>query len=344
MKVLFLWSHSSGYLEDSLKEVARRGAEVHLVHFENDLIAPFDFDVISNSRVIHYVISGKGSLNLRKLKENIEPDLVFISGWNHFRYISLRKSKNEKWIICFDNQIRVGVKHLVLSLIFRSLKKLRMDYAFVPGESQALLASALGFKDFEIKHGLYAIDTTKYSTPRRSRKKEFIFVGRLIPEKGLRELVEGYIQYRSLVNDPWDLRICGDGPLRGQIVPGLIWEGFTQPNELIGKLRSAGFLVLPSHFESWGVVISEALASGMPVVASNNCGAARSLVSSGWNGIVLSQVSPMDIANALVECHKMNKSEYLRMSINSQYIASKTDVQIFARSISEFHEQRNQQL
>lgn len=341
MRILFLWSHSSGYLEDSLKEVARRGAEVHLVHFENENIAPFDLDFLSDSRVIHHVFSGKGSLNLRKLKKNVKPDLVFISGWNHFRYISLRKFKTEKWIICFDNQLRVGVKHLILSLIFRSLKRLRMDYAFVPGESQALLASALGFESFEIKQGLYAIDTAKYSTLRQSRKKEFIFVGRLIEEKGLRELVDGYIKYRTLVNDPWNLRICGDGPLRGQTGPGLIWEGFTQPNELISKLKNAGFLVLPSHFESWGVVITEALASGLPVVASNNCGAVRSLVSSGWNGIVLHQVSAKNIANALWECHKMSENEYLQMSINSQFSASKTDVGIFARSISEFYEQRN---
>lgn len=341
MKVLFLWSHTSGYLEDSLQEVARSGVEVHLVHFENNLNSPFDLAFMRNSRVIHHVISGKGTLNIRKLKKRINPDLVFISGWNHLRYISLRKSKNEKWIICFDNQFRVGVKHLVLSVIFRTLRKLRMDFAFVPGESQAVLASALGFKDFEIKHGLYAIDTAKYTTPRLSRNKEFIFVGRLIQEKGLRELVEGYIQYRSLVDDPWELRICGDGPLHGQIVPGLIWEGFTQPNELISKLKNAGFLVLPSHFEPWGVVISEALASGMPVVASNKCGAVRALVSSGWNGIVLQEVSSMNIANALIECHEMNESEYLRMSINSKYISTKIDIRFFAKSIVEFHEQLN---
>jgi glycosyltransferase involved in cell wall biosynthesis len=336
MKVLFLWSHSSGYLEDSLKEVAMQGAEVHLVHYENMKISPFDLLAIRDPRVIHHVISGKKSLDIGKLKASIEPDLVFISGWNHLRYITLRKSKKEKWIICFDNQLVIGFKHLALSIIFRCLKRIRMDYAFVPGERQALLASSMGFKDSEIKHGLYAIDTAKYATHRQSCKKEFIFVGRLVPEKGFRELIEGYIQYRSWVSEPWELRICGEGPLRGDDLQGLIWDGFTQPNELIGKLKNAGFLLLPSHFEAWGVVINEGLASGLPIVTSNNCGAARSLVSSGWNGIVMHNVSPLNIALALLECHEMNEQDYLRMSRNSLNISTKTSVKVFARSIFEF--------
>jgi glycosyltransferase involved in cell wall biosynthesis len=90
----------------------------------------------------------------------------------------------------------------------------------------------------------------------------------------------------------WDLLVAGDGPL-GDVLRGrvpepvrrrVIWTGFLEQDELKPAYHASDVLVLPSNFEPWAVVVQEAMAAGLVVVASDAVGSAHELIADGLSG------------------------------------------------------------
>jgi glycosyltransferase involved in cell wall biosynthesis len=92
----------------------------------------------------------------------------------------------------------------------------------------------------------------------------------------------------------------GDGPQREELVKtarrldleNVVWPGFRQVDELPVYYALSSAFVLPSTSEPWGLVVNEAMASGLPVLVSNRCGSAPDLVAEGENGYTF---DPYDI-------------------------------------------------
>jgi glycosyltransferase involved in cell wall biosynthesis len=89
------------------------------------------------------------------------------------------------------------------------------------------------------------------------------------------------------------LVLLGDGPLRPDLVRliselGLqscvLLPGFKQYDELPAYYALAGAFIHASTVEQWGLVVNEAMASGLPVLVSNRCGCAKDLVQENING------------------------------------------------------------
>jgi glycosyltransferase involved in cell wall biosynthesis len=101
--------------------------------------------------------------------------------------------------------------------------------------------------------------------------------------------------------------IVGDGPERITLeryvssykVPAVRFLGAVSWREVPKLFACADVLVIPSTSEPWGLVINEAMACGMPVIASANCGACDDLVRNGVNGIVFNPYSKEDLCSAL---------------------------------------------
>jgi len=154
-----------------------------------------------------------------------------------------------------------------------------------------------------------------------NRKERDRLVHRTNPEEGW---PEGQIKNQK--NDSWDLCLLGDGELKPklislcrqlglQVVEHAPWEadessvinhpssstvflpGFRQIDELPQFYAHAGCFVHPALEEPWGLVINEAMASGLPILSSFNVGAAEELVDDGVNGFVF---DPNDI-NCITE-------------------------------------------
>ena len=92
-------------------------------------------------------------------------------------------------------------------------------------------------------------------------------------------------------------------------------------SELSREMEQAGCFVLTSIFEPWGLVIQEAAASGLPIIATDICGAAPHLVINNYNGY---QVRPnvQNIKKALQDIINMDKKELFRFAQNSRTLAS----------------------
>jgi glycosyltransferase involved in cell wall biosynthesis len=117
----------------------------------------------------------------------------------------------------------------------------------------------------------------------------FLYVGQLIERKNLELLVKAL---GTLGDEDTGLFVVGSGPLEdglrnlccSQGARNVYFEGFRQQEELPRYYALADVLVLPSTREVWGLVVNEALASGLYVLCSNRAGAGYDLIEEGWNG------------------------------------------------------------
>jgi glycosyltransferase involved in cell wall biosynthesis len=182
-------------------------------------------------------------------------------------------------------------------------------------------AIAAGFPPDRVHFLPNAIDMTRFRPadgPERERLRAAlgwpvgqpicVFVGRLSREKGVMELVQAW---RML--QPSDARLVVAGP----DMPGNAWDvgpaarafvaqhgmqetvSFTGPaSDVPGLLRPADVAVVPSHFEAQGLSAVEALACGLPVVASA-VGGLIDFVVDGRNGRLCPPKDPAALANAL---------------------------------------------
>jgi glycosyltransferase involved in cell wall biosynthesis len=107
---------------------------------------------------------------------------------------------------------------------------------------------------------------------------ELLFVGRLAKQKGLDVLLDAL---HLLPNAAWRLRIVGDGPERAALenraahhgmANRVIFHGWAQRDELAELYRGSDVFVFPSNDEGMPNVLLEALACGLPVVATRVAG------------------------------------------------------------------------
>lgn len=136
--------------------------------------------------------------------------------------------------------------------------------------------------------------------------KLIVSVGSLIERKGLCHLIEALALLHQRLPGI-HLALIGDGPLRSDLAQqarerGLgafvYFPGFAQLDDLVRWLAAADVFAFPTLEDTFGVVVNEAMAAGLPVVSSIYAGATRDLVHDGENGFA---VDPTDHA-VLADC------------------------------------------
>jgi glycosyltransferase involved in cell wall biosynthesis len=133
----------------------------------------------------------------------------------------------------------------------------------------------------------------------------FLYVGRLEPHKGLQELIEAFGRLPQDVRSPAILLLVGDGimsDILGKAVtanPRIRWPGRLSGTALLDAYAAADVFVLASRFEPWGLVVNEAMAAGLPVIATDRVGCVDDLVLPGETGLVVPAESPDALAAAM---------------------------------------------
>jgi glycosyltransferase involved in cell wall biosynthesis len=142
----------------------------------------------------------------------------------------------------------------------------------------------------------------------------FLFVGRLSREKGVETLLAAWERLR----EESYLKIVGDGPLAPKVaaaaerVRGLEWVGRQSRERVLALMKNARALIFPSvWYEGFPMVIAEAYAVGLPVIASD-LGSMSSLVDHGRTGLRFRPGDPQDLA-AQVEWASGQSTELDRM-------------------------------
>ena len=182
------------------------------------------------------------------------------------------------------------------------------DYYGVPDEKLFPFAYSWGY-DAIVE------ESKKLLSQRAALRKQYdlpedaiviLYCGRLSSEKGTMDLIEAY---QSVSHPRKALVIVGDGILRNRMqqfaeshnIDSIHFLGFKRRDEIGQFYALADFLVLPSHKETWGIVINEALCFGLPVIVSDQVGAGVDLVVPEQNG----HIFPAGDVAALTD--RMNK-------------------------------------
>jgi len=126
-----------------------------------------------------------------------------------------------------------------------------------------------------------------------------LFVGRLAPHKGVGTLLAAWQRLGGRV----PLLVVGDGPMAGYVgkvarrQEAVTYVGRLPRQEVLCLMRSAAFLIFPSEwYEGFPMVIAEAFATGLPVVASDP-GGMRELVEPGRAGLLFRPGDSQDLAD-----------------------------------------------
>lgn len=330
MRVAVLWAQLSGYMNACLKALAEtEGVELFVADMALPDEAPFDEALFSWIEDRYRWEKDVDQNELISRLERFQPDVILASGWHNPGYRKVFKCFNGRAIRIFsmDNQWLGRPKQWLGILTSRSYLHPICDALFVPGERQALFARKLGFSQGRILRGLLTCDHEKFARIHFERRtqmsgsRSFAYVGRFSPEKGLcmDVLVVAYRRYRETALDPWPLKCYGSGPLQHllQGVEGIECKGFCQPDDLPQELLTASCLVLPSTFEPWALVVHEAVAAGMSVIASDAVGASVHLVQDGHNGYIVETGDANELTQAMLRYSSMSQEERSVMAENS---------------------------
>jgi glycosyltransferase involved in cell wall biosynthesis len=161
----------------------------------------------------------------------------------------------------------------------------------------------------------------------------FLASARFIEKKNLPKLIEAYAEYRRAsqvaTKVPWDLVLLGDGPLRETLNSQLSTlnlnehvhlPGFRPYDELPVYYALANAFAHASTTEQWGLVVNEAIASGLPVIVSNRCGCAPELVNG--NGFTFDPTNEHELTTRLLEMASLSDEERKQLGYNSYRIAA----------------------
>jgi glycosyltransferase involved in cell wall biosynthesis len=141
-----------------------------------------------------------------------------------------------------------------------------------------------------------------------------LFIGRLSEEKGIRPLLAAWKRLGATL----PLKIAGDGPLRPEVraatqcIKNVELLGHVSKGRLTEMLRRAHVVIVPSiWYETFGLVVIEAFAAGVPVIASN-IGALGELVDHGRTGLHARPGDPEDLVKQ-VEWLSVHEEQRRRM-------------------------------
>jgi len=215
---------------------------------------------------------------------------------------------------------------------------LRLCRAFVvPGKSSLQYLKELGIEDQRIFTAPNAVDTALFAElaeeAGRNRpqvharhslpSRYFLYVGRLVAAKGAFELVEAYGRLDSEIRAQVGLVCVGDGADRSELMeraarihPGTIqFPGFVHREGLPEFYGLADVLVFPTHSDTWGLVLNEAMSCGLPAISTNVAGGVADLVQDGWNGFV---VQPGDASQLAAAMARLAVDAELRAKMGSR--------------------------
>ena len=283
--VVFLYSELAGYTLACMKALqAVDGVTVHVCHWPMKAEAPFELSGMP------FALEPRAAHDRHSLAAWVDgcaPDLLLVSGWMDADYMHVAQRWRERIpvVLTMDNWWTGSWKQRLAAWMAPFHVRRAFNRAWVPGAPQRVFAEKLGFEGAAT--GFYCADVPAFDRAweLRAPERRLLYVGRYLPFKGVNEL---WAAFAALAPEfpEWTLDCIGTGEgwedrmLHDQIQH----HGFLQPAALTPHITRAACAVVPSHREPWGVVVHELAAAGLPLIVSDQVGAAEAFVAPGRNG------------------------------------------------------------
>ena len=292
--------------------------------------------------------------------EQANPDVVVVNGWNNFGSLIAAKcclSRQTPMVVMSESSRRDETRTWWKEVIKRRIVDL-YSAALVGGQRHVEYLFELGmpreriFTGYDVVDNAYFREKTdeilkqnseirrKYHLP----ENYFLASARFIEKKNLARLIRAYADYihksQTVGNATWDLVLLGDGPLREALNSELSTfnlhervrlPGFKSYHELPVYYALASAFVHASTSEQWGLVVNEAIASGLPVIVSDRCGCVPELVQG--NGFTFDPTNEGGLTDRLLEMASLSDQHRKNLGDISYRIAANFGPEFFGEGL-----------
>ncbi len=254
-------------------------------------------------------------------------------------------------IVMQDSKFDDKQRHLLLELL-KSVFYRPYHAALAAGERTKSYLRFLGFPEDRIYLGYDTISVARVQrlagTPPAPGgvphgERHFTVIARFIAKKNIALALEAYALYCAQVaphRTPRALRLCGSGELESELrrqaaelgLERVAFLGYVGEEAVARTLGSSLALVLPSIEEQHGLVVNEALAMGVPVLLSDNCGARDLLVRNGINGYVFEADNAQGLAYFLGLVDR-DETEWARLARGTRRFLGAADAGFFVTAV-----------
>ncbi|MBN1218882.1 MAG: glycosyltransferase family 4 protein [Anaerolineae bacterium] len=248
----------------------------------------------------------------RQLKKNVQYPILSIV--HHLRCSEARPA----WQNFFYRRVEQSYLARVDGFIFNSQTTRTAVTALAGAEKESIVAYPAGDR---LCPNLTLAQIT--ARARQPGPLQILFIGNLIPRKGLHTLLAGLAR---LPRESWQLEVAGSltvnpayahsiqrqlaaAGLTGQVT----LSGPLTDTQLAERLARCQLLVVPSSYEGFGIVYLEGMGFGLPAIATT-AGAASEIINHGQNGFLIPPDDPAALSRHIYELSQ-NRERLRQMSL-----------------------------
>ncbi|MDB5003982.1 MAG: glycosyltransferase family 4 protein [Mucilaginibacter sp.] len=339
MKVVILHNDLRVYWKGRIKYLRHFLAEHNINLYAIELFgkgSPYAFDPYDSDNCLFpnnsydELTKGEIKAKLYKKLDEINPDIiiggsiVFFSGALGIRWCR----RHDKHFIMFDDGKPSAIKRNFLVKYTKDTITRQSDALWLPSKDYDVEYEGVFDKSW-IFHGYNTIDNKlfKINAEKEVNHNTIICVARLVDIKNLDNLLRAW-QLVEAKNDTYKLLLIGGGPEKDHLkqlssylnLRRLEFAGIIANKDIPMYLFNSDAFVLASFAESWGLVVNEAMAAGLPILLSKKINAATKLLEEGGNGFSFDPNDSVDISHKILRFINLDEAAKKIMSDRSLQI------------------------
>jgi glycosyltransferase involved in cell wall biosynthesis len=285
---------------------------------------------------------------LADLLNQLQPQVVVSVGWADRTYQRLLIACHRRrlpLVIVSDSRERDEPRSAAKEWIKRQLLR-GYSAALVAGSESRAYLSQLGFPADSISQPWDVVDNDLFAAAAstsvtESSSSHFLYVSRLVEKKNHRGLLAAYDAYQRQ-GGVWGLKLIGSGPLEPELYQGIsqlpkpgrvTLQPFQQLPDLATSYALASAFVLASTTDQWGLVVNEAMASGLPCLVSSACGCAVDLIEYGRTGWSFDPSDPQALAALMHQAERQTPQARAAMQQAAREQLRNFSLQTFAEGL-----------
>lgn len=309
-----------------------------------------DSDFANSSLALHW------QQGLYSAIRNVKPDVIIVEGFGRWAPAGIIYSilHRKRLLMFYERTAWTERKAGWWRTLYRRLAGKAVDCFLSNGAfSEQYLRENLGFSSAPIIRGCMSADSfylhydveaelearhkaDREAECRNGKGIRFLYVGRIVEPKGIRQLLEAWeIHHRSYPDDT--LTLAGEGILLNEMRErygddkGIIMAGYVSYDRIYSYYKECDVVVQPTLEDNWSLVIPEAMSCGRAVMCSIYNGGYPELVKDSVNGYSFDPLDKEDFVNAFAKFHSANLLKMGRqgMMIEKNFSPEKAALRIY---------------
>ena len=309
-----------------------------------------DSDFANSSLALHW------QQGLYSTIRNVKPDVIIVEGFGRWAPAGIIYSilHRKRLLMFYERTAWTERKAGWWRTLYRRLAGKAVDCFLSNGAlSEQYLRENLGFSSAPIIRGCMSADSfylhydveaelearhkaDREAECRNGKGIRFLYVGRIVEPKGIRQLLEAWeIHHRSYPDDT--LTLAGEGILLNEMRErygddkGIIMAGYVSYDKIYSYYKECDVVVQPTLEDNWSLVIPEAMSCGRAVMCSIYNGGYPELVKDSVNGSSFDPLDKEGFVNAFAKFHSANLLKMGRqgMMIEKNFSPEKAALRIY---------------